>query len=153
MQLIEGVTKRELCLIPDERGFLMEILRQDWPEYQGFGQVYLTSVYPGIVKAWHCHQRQWDQFVCVQGMAKVVLYDEREESSTQGEINEFFMGELNPLLLQIPPRIYHGFTAVGEETALLINIPTQLYNYGHPDEDRLPYNHSSIPYSWEVRHR
>ena len=152
MDFIEGVQTKNLKLIPDERGFLMEILRSDWTEYDRFGQVYMTACYPGMIKAWHYHKIQWDHFVCISGMAKVVLYDNREGSSTKGKINEFFIGELNPLLIKIPPSVYHGFTAVGDQKALIINVPTELYKYADPDEYRASYDDPSIPYTWEAKH-
>lgn len=152
MDLITDVTVKLLRLIPDERGFLMEVLRSDWPEFRRFGQAYVTACYPGIIKAWHYHTRQWDYFACVQGMAKVVLYDARPESPTHGRVNEFHMGRLNPLLLTIPPLVYHGFTAEGSEPALILNLPTELYDYASPDEHRVPYNEPRIPYDWAVQH-
>lgn len=151
MELLSGVTVKQLSLIPDERGFLMEMLRIDWPEFDRFAQAYVTCCYPGIVKAWHYHQKQWDHFVCVSGMAKVVLYDPRTNSPTLGKINEFHLGLLNPALVKIPPLVYHGFTAEGGQPAMIINFPTELYNYAQPDEFRLAYNSPEVPYSWEVR--
>ncbi len=71
--MIDGVKVRKLRLIPDERGFLMEMMRKDWEEFEGFGQVYVTAVYPGVVKAWHYHRVQEDRFTCVRGMVKAVL--------------------------------------------------------------------------------
>jgi dTDP-4-dehydrorhamnose 3,5-epimerase len=146
--MIEGVKVRKLRLIPDERGFLMEMLRSDWEEYDKFGQVYITAVYPGVVKGWHYHKLQTDHFVCVQGIAKVVLYDGREDSPTHGEVNEFFMGTLNPILLKIPNGVMHGFKGISEEMALIVNVPTELYNYQQPDEYRLPAHTDEIPYDW-----
>ena len=151
-ELIAGVKIKNLRLIPDERGFLMEMLRSDWPEFERFAQSYVTACYPGVIKAWHYHKKQTDHFVCVQGMAKVVLYDPREDSPTHGYINEFHIGLLNPLLIKIPPLVYHGFTAEGGQPALIVNFPTELYNYEQPDEHRVPYNDPSIPYDWSVRH-
>ena len=153
MDLIFGVKVKKLRLIPDERGFLMEMLRSDWPEFDKFGQAYITACYPGVIKAWHYHRKQWDHFVCVGGMAKVVLYDPRPDSPTKGKINEFHIGYLNPVLLKIPPLVYHGFTAEGKDTALIVNFPTELYNYEEPDEYRLPFDDPSIPYSWQVKNR
>lgn len=152
MELIRGAQLKRLRLIPDDRGFLMEMLRSDWPEFERFGQAYLTACYPGAIKAWHYHKRQTDHFVCVSGMARVVLFDDREDSPTRGVVNEFHLGHLNPVLLKIPPLVYHGFTAEGGQTALIVNFPTELYNYEAPDEHRLPYDDPSIPYSWEVKH-
>lgn len=146
--MIEGVTVRKLRLIPDERGFLMEMLRSDWEEFDKFGQVYVTAVYPGVVKGWHYHKIQTDRFVCVAGMAKVVLYDGREGSPTHGEVNEFFMGIQNPILLKIPPGVMHGFKGISQEMTLIVNIPSELYNYEHPDEYRLPAHTDQIPYDW-----
>ena len=76
--MIEGVKTKKLRVIPDERGYLMEMLRPDWEEYDKFGQVYITAVYPGVVKGWHYHKIQTDHFICVQGMAKVVLAPQPE---------------------------------------------------------------------------
>ena len=150
--MIDGVHTRKLRLIPDERGYLMEMLRPDWEEFQKFGQVYITAVYPGVVKGWHYHKVQADYFVCVAGMAKVVLYDNREGSPTRGKLNEFHMGELNPSLLRIPPDVLHGFTAEGHEPAFILNAPTEVYNHEKPDEHRLPFNSPEIPYDWKQKH-
>ena len=146
--MIEGVKVRRLRLIPDERGYLMEMLRSDWEEYDKFGQIYITAVYPGAVKGWHYHKIQTDHFICVHGMAKVVLYDGREGSPTHGEVNEFFMGDQNPMLLKIPPGVMHGFKGIGQEMALIVNVPTEFYNYEQPDEYRLPAHTDQIPYDW-----
>jgi dTDP-4-dehydrorhamnose 3,5-epimerase len=150
--VIEGVKVRPLRFLPDERGYLMEILRSDWEEFERFGQVYVTAAYPGVVKGWHYHKLQTDHFVCIHGMAKVVLYDRREGSPTQGEVNEFFIGERNPSLIKIPSEVVHGFKGVGPDVALIINVPTELYNYEEPDEYRLPYDTDEIPYDWAVKH-
>src|SRR5262249_32904709 len=122
--MIEGVKIKRLKVIPDERGFLMEMMRDDDDFFRKFGQVYLSVVYPGVVKGWHYHKKQTDHFVFVKGMAKVVLYDNREGSKTRGEINEFFMGEQNPILLVIPPFVLHGMKGIGTEPAYLVNTPT-----------------------------
>jgi len=146
--MIEGVVVKELRMIPDERGYLMEMLRSDWPEFERFGQAYITAVYPGVVKGWHYHRIQTDHFICVHGMAKVVLYDGREGSKTHGEVNEFFMGWQRPRLLKIPPGVLHGFKGIGQEMTLIVNVPTELYNYQEPDEYRLPAHSDQVPYDW-----
>ncbi len=147
--MIDGVLVKKLKVIPDERGYLMEMVRDDDPFFRKFGQVYLSVVYPGVVKGWHYHKKQTDHFVFVKGMAKVVLYDARESSPTHGEVNEFFMGEQNPILLVIPPFVYHGMKGVGGEPAYLVNVPTEHYVYENPDEFRVPPQDPGIPYNWE----
>ena len=149
--MIEGVKIKKLKVIPDERGRLMEMLRADDDLYIRFGQVYMTTAHPGAVKAWHYHKKQVDNFVVVKGMMKVVLYDSRAGSPTYKEINEFFMGEHNPILLQIPAYIYHGFKCISESEAIVINCPTEVYNYQEPDEFRVPPHGGEIPYDWSRR--
>lgn len=146
--MIHGVRTKPLKVIPDERGRVMEILRTDDALFSKFGQVYVTTTYPQVVKAWHCHKIQTDNIVPVQGMVKLVLYDPRENSPTRGEINEFYIGVHNPMLVQVPNMIYHGWKCVSEEEAIIINIPTEVYDYSTPDEYRLPPHGKDIPYNW-----
>ena len=132
--MIDGVKTKNLKVIPDERGWLMEILRCDDELYEKFGQLYFTPTYPGVVKAWHLHQKQRDNFTCAYGMVKVALYDARKNSPSYGELNEFFIGEKNPRIISIPTFVYHGFKAIGDNTAFCINVPNNPYNYTEPDE-------------------
>ncbi len=146
--MIEGVRVKKLRVIPDERGRLMEILRADDDIFLGFGQVYLTTTYPGVVKAWHYHKIQHDFITCVKGMLKLVLYDDREGSPTKGEINEFFVGDSNPALVRVPNMVYHGWKCISQEEALVINAPTKPYNREEPDEYRIDPHENGIPYGW-----
>ena len=146
--MIEGVQVKPLRVIPDERGRLMEILRCDDKIFGKFGQVYMTTCYPGVVKGWHYHKKQMDHFVCVNGMIKLVLYDSRKKSKTYGQVNEFFLGIHNPILVQVPTWVYHGFKGVSEEEAVIINIPTEPYHHAKPDEYRVPPHSKEIPYDW-----
>ena len=148
--MIDGVKIKKLKVVPDERGRLMEILRSDDELFRKFGQVYMTTAYPGVVKAWHYHKKQTDNFTCVAGMIKLVLYDSRDDSPTFKEIQEFFIGRHNPLLIQIPPLVYHGFKGVGDTEAVIVNVPTELYNYDEPDEFRLAPHSNEIPYDWTL---
>jgi dTDP-4-dehydrorhamnose 3,5-epimerase len=146
--MIDGVKTKELRVIPDERGWLMEILRNDDDIFQEFGQVYITTAYPGVTKAWHMHKKQTDNFTCIHGMMKVALYDAREDSPTYGELNEFFVGDKNPMMISVPPFVYHGFKGIGTDVAYFISVPTLPYNYDKPDEFRLPADTDEIPYDW-----
>ena len=147
-QLIDGVQVKQLKVIPDERGRLMEMLRADDKLFIKFGQVYMTTVYPGVVKAWHYHKKQHDSFVVVRGMLKLVLFDNRDNSPTKGLINEFFMGDHQHILVQIPPMVYHGFKGISVDETIVINLPTEVYNYAEPDEFRIPAHTTDIPYDW-----
>jgi len=151
--MIEGVKTKKLRLIPDERGRLMEILRCDEEIFQKFGQAYMTTTYPGVIKGWHYHKVQSDNVAVVHGMVKLVLYDAREGSVTKGEVNEFFLGIHNPMLVQIPHGIYHGWKCIGCEEAIVINVPTEAYNQQKPDEFRVPFDSPDVPYDWEIEMR
>lgn len=146
--MIEGVKVRKLKAIGDYRGQLMELLRSDWPEFIKFGQLYITTCKPKVVKAWHYHKIQTDTFLCFMREVKVVLYDSRENSKTKGEIMEFLAGKNAPKLIQIPPYVYHGFMGIAEPESIIFNVPTELYNYKGPDEYRKPYDSPDVPYTW-----
>ena len=145
---IAGVKVKALRCIPDERGWLMEILRADEADlFTRFGQVYVSATYPGVVKAWHYHRRQTDNFACIAGMVKLVLIDAREDSATRGAVNEFFLGTHNPSLVQVPNLVYHGWKCISVEPSLVVNVPSEPYNYAEPDEYRLE-PHGTLPYDW-----
>jgi dTDP-4-dehydrorhamnose 3,5-epimerase len=146
--MIAGVKTKNLRIIPDERGRLMEILRRDDSLFQEFGQVYMTTTFPGVVKAWHLHKKQTDNICCLTGMIKLVLYDGRNESATFSEINEFYLGVHNALLVQVPAHVYHGWKCISQEEAVVINIPTNVYDHKQPDEPRLDPHQGGIPYDW-----
>jgi len=146
--MIKGVKIKKLKVIPDERGRLMEILRCDDEIFEKFGQTYMTTNYPGVVKAWHYHKKQTDNVCCLKGMIKIALYDAREGSPTKGELNEFFVGEHNPCLVVIPNGVYHGWKCISETESIVISAPTEPYNYKEPDEYRLPPDTKEIPYDW-----
>ena len=145
---IEGVVIKNLRVIPDERGWLMEILRCDDPLFEKFGQVYLTTAYPGVVKAWHYHKIQTDNFTCIHGKMRLALYDARPKSNTFKKIDEFTISLEEPMLVHIPPFVYHGFKCVGDTEAVVINTVTHPYNPKKPDEYRIDAYDNDIPYDW-----
>jgi dTDP-4-dehydrorhamnose 3,5-epimerase len=147
--MIDGVKTKKLAVRPDERGRVMEVLRRDEELFQLFGQVYLTTTYPGVVKAWHKHEKQADNIACVAGMIKMALYDGRPGSPTRGQVDEFYLGVHNPMLVQVPPGVHHGWMGVSAEEAVIINIPTEPYDRGNPDEQRLDPHDNDIPYVWK----
>lgn len=149
------VVVHDLKLIADSRGWLMECVRSDAPWFKGFGQVYITLCYPGVVKAWHRHQVHTDTFICVQGMARVAVTGDSPSARLEVGVpivwsyyaappQEFVIGLLNPKVLIIPPGLWHGFAAVGSESCLVLNVPDRVYDQA--DEERLPWD--AIPFNW-----
>jgi dTDP-4-dehydrorhamnose 3,5-epimerase len=151
--VIAGVQTKRLICHPDERGRLWEVLRSDDGIFKKFGQVYITTAHPGVVKAWHAHARQTDFFTVISGMAKFVLHDMRPASGTRGETNEFYIGRDNLQLIAIPPGVYHGFKCIGSVEVIALNCPTEPYNAESPDEIRLPLDSPEIPYDWSLDQR
>jgi len=149
--VIDGVTVSTLRVIADARGRLMEVLRSDDPLFKKFGQVYVTVVYPGVVKAWHCHKLQTDHLAAIQGMVRLGLFDGREGSPTRGEVMEVSFGVHNPVLVVVPPGVWHGFQGLGTEEAVVMNVPTELFNYKEPDELRMDPHDNEIPFDWRKR--
>lgn len=149
--MIEGVKVRSLQVNADDRGHLVEMFREDWEEYDPKPSMsYYSLSYPGVIRAWHRHTRgQIDHFVCPKGQIKVGIYDDRPESPTREELNTFVIGEHNQQVIRIPGACWHGFKVIGNEQAMLINFPTNLYDYEAPDEERLPPDTDEIPLDWD----
>lgn len=149
--MIHGVKIKPLARIPDERGTVLHMLRCDDPDFERFGETYFSTVYPGVVKGWHIHKRMTLNYAVVSGMIKLVLYDDREDSPTRGEIQEIFMGQDNYVRVTIPPQIWNGFKGIGVEPAIVANCATVPYD---PEEiDRLDPLSNRIPYDWGIKHR
>ena len=138
---------RQIC---DERGKIMHMLRSDDPEFEAFGEIYFSQVYPGAIKGWHLHRQMTLNYAVVVGMIKLALYDPRPGSPTQGQVQELFVGEENYVRVKIPPGIYNGFKGIGVTPALVANCATIPHD---PDEiQRLDPFSPLIPYSWDLRH-
>lgn len=148
MKAISDVVVRDLKLLPNERGRLMEIQRSDESDFLGFGQAYVTSTYPGVVKAWYRHSTQIDQLTVVTGLLKLVLFDDRDGSATRGVVQEVVLGDLAPRLVRIPPGVWHGFQAIGGLETFVLHLNTIPYDFSHPDEERIPPDSDRIPYRW-----
>lgn len=149
--MIKDVLVVPLKQIPDERGKIMHMLRANDPHFEKFGEVYFSVALPGVIKGWHLHTRQTQNYAVVSGMIKLVLYDVREHSPTKGEINELFIGEDNYCLVRIPTGIYNGYKTYGIKPAIVANCATEPHD---PNEmKRLDPFDSSIPYNWELVHK
>ena len=149
--MIAGVRITPLKQILDERGKVMKMLRNDSPNFSGFGEIYFSCVYPGVVKAWHIHKQMTLNYAVPQGRIKLVLYDDREESPTKGELQEIYMGSDNYCLVTIAPLIWNGFKGIGTEMAIVANCSSIPHD---PAEiERLSPINDSIPYDWELVHR
>ena len=146
--MIDGVKVTDLKLLPNQFGRLMEVQRADEPGFPGFGQAYITETFPNIIKAWYRHTSQTDQMCVVSGMIRLGLFDNRRDSPTRGHVTEIMMGDLKPCLVLIPPGVWHGFQAMGEQSAFLLHLNLTPYDFDNPDEERLAADDPTIPFEW-----
>lgn len=149
--MIDGVILTPLKQIFDERGKVMHMLREDSPIFSRFGEIYFSCTHPGAVKAWHLHKELTLNYAVIYGQIKFVLYDERKDSPTCGEIQELFMSPENYFLVTVPPGIWNGFKSVGNLTSILANCATLPHSQN--EIMRRPANDKKIPYKWELEHR
>jgi dTDP-4-dehydrorhamnose 3,5-epimerase len=148
---IQDVKIRQLTKIPDERGTIIHMLRCDDRHFERFGEIYFSTVYPGVVKAWHLHKKMTLNYAVIKGMIKLVVYDGRRGSPTEGNLQEIFIGDSNYQLVTIPPGVWNGFKCIGTEYAIVANCATSPHD---PNEiTRLDPGTESIPYDWDIEHR
>ena len=150
MSEIHDIIVTPLRRIPDERGAVFHMLREDSPVFERFGEIYFSTVYPGVVKGWHIHKRMTLNYAVPCGMVKLVCFDDRDDSPSRGVVQELHVGELNYVLVTIPPLVWNGFKGEGTGPALVANCATLAHD---PDEiDRLDPFENYIPYDWSLRH-
>ena len=148
--MIDGVVVKPLRRIADERGFIMHMLRKDDLDFEEFGEIYFSTIYPGAIKGWHLHKEMTLNYAVIGGMIKLVLYDDRDNSPTKGELQEIYIGQENYQLIKVPPLVWNGFKGYGDEMAILANCATLAHD---PDEiARMSPFDTSIPYNWDLKH-
>ena len=148
--MIEGVEITPLRQIFDERGKVMHMLRADDAHFQKFGEIYFSCTYPNVVKAWHKHSEMTLNYAAIVGGVKVVLFDDREDSSSLHVIEEHYLSPENYYLLTVPSGIWNGFKAIGPDMAVVANCAT--ISHRSDEISRLPFNHKSIGYDWQLSH-
>jgi dTDP-4-dehydrorhamnose 3,5-epimerase len=149
--VIDGVRVLPLRRIPDERGTVMHMMKATDDNFETFGEIYFSTVYAGVVKGWHWHEEMALNYACVHGRVKVVIFDDREASSTRGSIDEIFLGPDLYSLLHVPPQLWNGFKGMAEQVSIVANCAS------HPHDPtkirRLDPLDNPIPYDWAVKNR
>lgn len=150
MQLIEGIKVTNLNQIHDERGSIMHMLKSTDPHFIKFGEIYFSLINYQVIKAWHIHESMTLNYATVHGKIKFVVFDNRQGSPTNGLVNEFFLSQNSYKLITVPPKLWNGFKGLSQDTAIVANCSSIPHD---PSEiSRLPYNDSSIPYEWAIKH-
>lgn len=153
MSRIDGVFTAPLQRIPDERGTVMHMLRADDPHFLGFGEIYFSTIYKGIVKGWHRHREMTLNYACIFGRIKLAIYDDRPHSPTRGRLAEYFLGPDNYTLVQIPPGLWNGFKGMSDPLAIMANCCTHPHEAELHRTERLDPLANDIPYDWSPRCR
>ena len=149
--MIEGVSVKPLRQILDERGKVMHMIRNDDPDFLGFGEIYFSCIYPGVIKGWHLHKKMTLNYAVPFGTIKLVLYDDRIPSKTRGELQEIFLGPENYCLVRIPPQVWNGFKGMGTTLSIIANCSSIPYD---PLEiERSEPHDPRIPYTWELKNK
>lgn len=151
--LIEGVIYKKCIKHCDDRGYFTELVRDDEGILKRFGQMSASLAYPGVIKAFHFHEKQDDVWYFPVGNAQVVLHDLREDSNTYQQTDVFYLGEQNPSVLLIPKGVAHGYRVLGNQPAIIVYLTTESYQADAPDEFRIPYNDPEINFNWETQFR
>lgn len=141
--MLEGIRIKPIKRRFDERGFFTEIIRKDRRELldkDELAQANLSMSYPGIIRAWHRHLRgQTDYFIVLKGALKICAYDDESK-----ELDEVISTGQEPQIVRVPGFYWHGFKVVSNEPAWLLYFVNRLYDYKKPDEERRPWNDSTI---------
>jgi len=151
--MIDGVKIKQLKIFTDDRGFLTEILKEGEEVFKEIKQATYTESYPGVIKAFHWHKKQWDIWFIAGGMAQVVLHDLRKDSPTYKKTDVFYLGDDNRQVLLIPPGVAHGYRVLGKKRARLMYFVTEKYNPETPDEERIPFDDKEINFDWTTKNK
>ncbi len=146
---LSGVRIKKLVKYHDERGYFMEVLRDDDKLLSKFGQTAVSLTHQGVIKAFHWHKGQDDFFFVVSGEAMVVLYDRRTNSPTRGKTQVISASESDSKLIYIPKGIAHGYKVLGDKPVLMIYHMTESYDVKNPDEERIDFDDKTIGFDWE----
>lgn len=146
-RLIEGVRVREVRNVVTANGVTTELYRPDWGIVEGtVRQVIHVALRHGAVSAWHQHRQRWDFLFVVSGHLRVVLSDPRETSPTRGQVDVFHLSPARPMLVAVPPWVWHGVQNLADGPSCFVNMFDRPYDYADPDEWRLPPDSAEIAY-------
>lgn len=126
---IEGVAVRPLERFEDDRGWLVELFRDDDLDAANRPRMaYVSQTLPGVVRGPHEHRDQADFFAFVgPGDFKLYLWDTRQDSPTRGNRQTLLLGESNRQSVIVPPGVVHAYKNVAEVAGLVFNAPNRLY--------------------------
>ena len=127
--IIHDVVVKDLVRHSDDRGWLMEIYRQDEVDpLFAPAMEYISMTKPGVARGPHEHRDQADYFAFIgPSTFRVYLWDTRPGSSTKGIMQVIEAGEGLPKIIIIPAGIVHAYRNTGSTMGMVVNLPNRLY--------------------------
>jgi dTDP-4-dehydrorhamnose 3,5-epimerase len=139
----DGLVRIPLRRFEDERGWFMEIRRESGLPKRTV-QTNVSFSRAGTIRGLHFHERdQDDLFVCLQGMARVVVLDR-----SSGEVFSEDIGDDNPVAIYVPGRHAHGFEALTD--LFFCYHVTEEYDPADPDEHGVPWDDPRVTHLWST---
>lgn len=135
------IYKTKLNRIAVEHGDVLKILSAKEDSYQGFGEVYISEVMPGRIKAWKKHSLMTLNLIVPKGAVKFVFTRDGLEFA------EYTIGEENYARLTVGPRIWFGFKNIGSELAYVVNVADIVHEPKEVEKsnlDRFEYNWNNL---------
>ena len=150
---IVGACVVTLRKFADERGWFCELRRESWYAELSGGraslQTNLSVSKQGVIRGLHWHRRgQDDLFFCPIGRARVVLFDRRENSPSEGVAWSIDIDEDNCKAVYIPGQVAHGFEALTD--LVFCYHVTEEYDPADPDEQNLSWNDPRVVDLWST---
>ena len=145
--MIDGVIFTTLTIIDTEGGRVLHAMKTSDVGFSGFGESYFSTVEPEAIKGWKLHREMVLNFVVPVGRVRIVIFDDRENSETEGELSEILLSRNNYGRLTVPAKLWVGFQGLDENDSLLLNIASIPHD---PDEvehralDEIDYDWISI---------
>ena len=132
-----------LMRIPTVGGDVMHALKNSDNGFNGFGEVYLSWVEHGAIKAWKYHQHMTLNLVVPLGEISFVFHIKDQENCFRTEN----IGEEKYVRLTVPPGIWFGFQGRGSGQSLLMNLA----DMAHDPDEVLRKKTSEIVYNWSTK--
>ena len=146
VKTITGIILSPLKIINHPNGDLYHIMRNFDNGFMGFGEVYISTINYGSIKAWKKHLKMTCNFVVPVGCIKIVIFDSRETSPTSGMINEFALSLENYMRLTVPPGVFYGFKGIENGLNLLLNIADIVHD--PLEQETISIEKSEVKYFW-----
>lgn len=146
--MIHGVYIKQVIQHPAPDGFFVELVKEGEQSFHEIKQTSYSQTLPGTIKAFHLHKGYWEIWCVLKGRAKIVMYDGRPDSPTQGETQVLFSDEKDMKVVAIPPGVAHGYQVLGSEPVGMLYHAGKAYDPKNPGIEEIPFDDPKINFNW-----